>query len=304
MVCNHCSSASHVTGYQDCPNYCTVCKDAGHGRKSKACPNRTCPDRVCSACNSSLHKTSKSSDCPYHQCSTCDEIGHSEQNCPDAELCSLCEQQGHTEANCPDRLCSACNSSKHKTSRASDCPYHQCSTCDEIGHSEKHCPQAECDVCNLFGHVDTICPFRDCWDVAIDWLNILLMCRTQFTISAYFSDGEVTCSLNDLRIDGTLREFADWQQVQDLCALDGTQIMELKRASLLFKRHENRTYESLQRKLDKPSNHPIHFAFATYQVDAARTRNSPRPTSPSLRHSSQSSTRTTSIQVSSKMTAQ
>jgi hypothetical protein len=95
------------------------------------------------------------------------------------------------------------------------------------------------------------------------------MCRTQFTISAYFSDGEVTCSLNDLRIDGTLREFADWQQVQDSCALDGTQIMELKRASLLFKRHENRTYESLQRKLDKPSNHPIHFAFATYQVDAA-----------------------------------
>ena len=95
------------------------------------------------------------------------------------------------------------------------------------------------------------------------------MCRTQSTISAYFSDGEVTCSLNDLRIDGTLREFADWQQVQDLCALDGTQIMELKRASLLFKRHENRTYESLQRKLDKPSNHPIHFAFATYQVDAA-----------------------------------
>ena len=45
--------------------------------------------------------------------------------------------------------------------------------------------------------------------------------------------------------------------------------MELKRASLLFKRHENRTYESLQRKLDKPSNHPIHFAFAKYQVDAA-----------------------------------
>ena len=48
---------------------------------------------------------------------------------------------------------------------------------------------------------------------------------------------EVTCSLNDLRIDGTLREFADWQQVQDSCALDGTQIMELKRASLLFKRN-------------------------------------------------------------------
>jgi hypothetical protein len=179
MVCDHCSSESHATGYQNCPNYCTVCKDARHRRYSKACPNRTCPDRVCSSCNSSLHKTSKSSDCPYHQCSTC----------------------------------------------------------DEIGHSKKHCPQAECGVCNLFGHVDTICPFRDCWDVAIDWLNILLMCRTQFTIGAYFSDGEVTCSLNDLRIDGILREFADWQQVQDLCALDGTQIMELKRASLLFKRN-------------------------------------------------------------------
>jgi hypothetical protein len=97
----------------------------------------------------------------------------------------------------------------------------------------------------------------------------VLLCRTQFTISAYFSDGEVTSSLDDLRIDGTLREFADWQQVHDSCALDGTQIMELKRASLLSKRDENRNYESLQRKLDMPSNHPIHFAFRKYQVDAA-----------------------------------
>ena len=129
MVCDHCSSASHITGYQDCPNYCTVCKDVGHRRYSKACPNRTC--------------------------TRCITVGHSARECT---FCSLCEQQGHTEANCPDRLCSACNSSKHKTSRASDCPYHQCSTCDEIGHSEKHCPQAECDVCNLSGHVDTICP--------------------------------------------------------------------------------------------------------------------------------------------------
>ncbi len=91
---------------------------------------------------------------------------------------------------------------QHKTSKSSDCPYHQCSTCDEIGHSEQNCPQAECDVCNLFGHIDTICPFRDCCDVAIDWLNIVLLCRTQFTISAHFSDGEVTSSLDDLRIDG------------------------------------------------------------------------------------------------------
>jgi hypothetical protein len=106
MVCDHCSSESHAAGYQDCPNYCTVCKDTGPGQKRKACPNRTCPDRVCSSCNSSLHKTSKSSDCPYHQCSTC----------------------------------------------------------DEIGHSKKHCPQVECGVCNIFGHVDTICPFQDCWD--------------------------------------------------------------------------------------------------------------------------------------------
>ena len=161
MVCDHCSSASHVTGYRECPNYCTVCKDVGHtvgNRKNKACPNRTCP--------------------------RCNTVGHSARECT---FCSLCEQQGHKEANCPDRLCSACNSSLHKTSKSS--PYHHYSTCDEMGHSEKNCPQADCDVCNLFGHVDTICPFRDCWDVAIDWLNILLLCRTQFTISAYFSDG-------------------------------------------------------------------------------------------------------------------
>jgi hypothetical protein len=178
------------------------------------------------------------------------------QRAPSLPLLERCVRMTQSICCRGDRLCSACNPSKHKTSRASDCPYHQCSTCDEIGHSEKHWPQAECDVCNLFGHVDTICPFRACWDVAINWLNILLLCRTQFTISAYFSDSEVTSSLNDLRIDGTLREFADWQQVQDSCALDGTQIMALKRASLLFERHENRIYESLQRKLDKPAIEP------------------------------------------------
>jgi hypothetical protein len=129
MVCNHCSSASHVTGYRECPNYCTVCKDVGHHRKSKACPDRTCP-----RCNTVGHSARE---CTF--CSLCEQQGHKEANCPD-KLCSLCEQQGHEEANCPDRLCSACNLSKHKTSRASDCPYHQCSTCDEIGHSEKALP--------------------------------------------------------------------------------------------------------------------------------------------------------------------
>ncbi len=95
MVCDHCSSDSHVTGYKDCPNYRTVCKDAGHRRNSKACPNRTC--------------------------TYCSTVGLSARQCT---FCSICEH-GHKEANRPDRLCSACNSSKHKTSRSSDCPYHQ-----------------------------------------------------------------------------------------------------------------------------------------------------------------------------------
>ncbi len=70
MVCDHCSSevtssASHVTGYQDCPNYCTVCKDVGQRRYSKACPNR-----ACTRCNtvgiSFLSLNSKIEDCRMH----------------------------------------------------------------------------------------------------------------------------------------------------------------------------------------------------------------------------------------------
>ena len=66
MVCDHCSSASHVTGYQNCPKYCTVCKDVGHRRYSKACPNRTC--------------------------TRCNTVGHSATECT---FCSLCRQQGY-----------------------------------------------------------------------------------------------------------------------------------------------------------------------------------------------------------------
>jgi hypothetical protein len=90
-------------------------------------------------------------------------------------------------------------------------------------------PSAIC-IIYLGVHVGTICPFRDCWDVAmIDWLNILLLCRTQFSTNAFFSDGKVTTSLDNLRIEGT-REFADSQQVQGSCGLDDKHIMKVKRA--------------------------------------------------------------------------
>ena len=29
MVCAYCGSAAHVTGYEDCPKYCTVCSTSG-----------------------------------------------------------------------------------------------------------------------------------------------------------------------------------------------------------------------------------------------------------------------------------
>ncbi len=102
MVCDHCSSESQVTGYKDCPNNCTVCKDAGYRRNSRACLNRT-----------------------GTRCST-RAVGHSARECT---ICSLCDQHGHKKADCPGMLCSACNSSQHKTSRSSDCPHHECSTC-------------------------------------------------------------------------------------------------------------------------------------------------------------------------------
>ena len=53
MVCAYCGSAAHVTGYEDCPKYCTVCSTSGHNRKTNACPNR-----VCTKCQATGHMAS------------------------------------------------------------------------------------------------------------------------------------------------------------------------------------------------------------------------------------------------------
>jgi hypothetical protein len=42
MVCAYCGSDAHVTGYEGCPKYCTVCVASGHSRNTNACPKRIC----------------------------------------------------------------------------------------------------------------------------------------------------------------------------------------------------------------------------------------------------------------------
>ena len=50
MVCAYCGSDAHVTGYKECPKYCTVCAASGHSRNTNACPNR-----ICSKCHATGH---------------------------------------------------------------------------------------------------------------------------------------------------------------------------------------------------------------------------------------------------------
>ena len=60
MVCAHCGSESHRTGSGNCPNYCTLCKVAGHRQKR--------------------------SECAFAQCSKCKGIGHAARACKAPQL--------------------------------------------------------------------------------------------------------------------------------------------------------------------------------------------------------------------------
>ena len=322
MVCDHCGSDAHVTGYKDCPRFCTACKAQGHHRRSNACPKRACTKcgrsghiaRQCTFCDTckahhargacicSMCKTHHRKDeCPQESCTKCGQTGHIARQCTfcDAckahhakgacicstcgthhrkdecpqDLCAYCEEFGHTDKRCPGKpppACSACGSSTHQTPRAFDCPEHKCATCkgelEPKGHNYKYCPSSTCDSCKLSGHISDVCTFRECYNVEIDFLNVLLLSRGRHTIDDYFETQDVTVRPNDLRIEGKFLEFTDWTHVAQRFPLSDRQVLELKSVAHAYKRTSSREYDRTKRELDHPSNAPIHFAFPTHQA--------------------------------------
>ena len=267
MVCDHCGSDAHVTFYPNCPKYCTVCVASGHGRNTNACPNR-----VCTKCHAIGHNA--------RQCTFCDtcQANHAKNKCP-RQQCAYCEEYGHEAKQCPEKptpTCYACGSDTHQTPRSFDCPEHTCATCqgdlEPKGHNHKYCPQA----CKLTGHITDVCTFRQCYDVEIDYLNLLLLTKARSTIESYFdATDQASVQPNALRIDGKFSESTDWNHVKQRFAISDRQVLELKSVAHEFKRATTREYERSQREVNHPSNAPIHFVFPESQTDPNGTT---RPT--------------------------
>jgi hypothetical protein len=68
MVCAHCGSESHRTGYCGCANYCTLCKEPEHRQKRAGCKFR-----VCNKCGASGHSAAE---CNQTGCSECGSTTH------------------------------------------------------------------------------------------------------------------------------------------------------------------------------------------------------------------------------------
>ena len=126
--------------------------------------------------------------------------------------------------------------------------------------------RAQCDSCKLSGHISDVCTFRECYNVEIDFLNVLLLSRGRHTIDDYFETLEVIVRPNDLRIEGKFLEFTDWTHVARRFPLSDRQVLELKSVAHAYKRTSSREYDRTKRELDHPSNAPIHFEFPTHQA--------------------------------------
>ena len=153
---------------------CERCREHGHIEAH-------CPKPRCKACGSSNHQNARSFECPEHKCSKCkgalDPKGHNKNNCPQilSTICTLCEEVGHDEKRCPTKLCPACGNRTHKSPMHFE---HICATCGEKGHNRTNCPTTQCETCGLFGHLPNDCPFVNCVNVPIDWLNILMSTKS------------------------------------------------------------------------------------------------------------------------------
>jgi len=147
MVCAHCSSESHRTNSSNCPNYCTLCREAGHRQKSNKCKFRVCNKcrasghsasecTRCSQCGSTTDKSALSFACPEHKCTNCDGTlepnGHNRNDCPRMQttMCEECGETGHSANKCPIRPCNACGLRSHKLQTSHLCPEHVCTLCN------------------------------------------------------------------------------------------------------------------------------------------------------------------------------
>ena len=167
MVCAHCGSESHRTGYSGCANYCTLCKEPGHRQKRAGCKFRVCnkcgisghsasecTQTGCSDCGSTTHKSAKSFACAEHKCTNCqgtlEPKGHNRNDCPrmETEICDECGETGHSANKCSIRPCNACGLQSHKLQTSHLCPEHVCTLCngdeEPKGHNNTICPRAEC----------------------------------------------------------------------------------------------------------------------------------------------------------------
>ncbi len=120
----------------------------------------------------------------------------------------------------------------------------ECATCQDQGELEpkglnrdhKNCPLAlaQCDACNLSGHIADVCSFRQCYDVEVDYLNLLLLTKGRHTIESYFDagNGQACIQPNALRIRGKFTESNDWDVVKQRLAITDRQVLELKSSSV------------------------------------------------------------------------
>ena len=121
-----------------------------------------------------------------------------------------------------------------------------------------------------------MCTFRQCYDVEVDYLNLLLLTKGRNTIESYFdANGEACIQPNALRIHGKFTESIDWDDVKQRFAITDRQVLELKSVAYEFKRTTTQEYNRAQREVNHPSNAPIHFAFPEFQTDPNGTT---RPT--------------------------
>jgi hypothetical protein len=120
---------------------------------------------------------------------------------------ALCEEIGHDEERCPTQPCPACGFRTHRLPTHFECPEHICATCEEKSRNRTNCLAGQCGTCGLFGRLPNDCPFVNCVDVSIDWLNILTSTKSTYleVVTAYFED--VSLALTSLRIDGLIKPY-------------------------------------------------------------------------------------------------
>ena len=93
-----------------------------------------------------------------------------------------------------------------------------------------------------------MCTFRQCCDVEIHYLNLLLLTKARNTIESYFdATDQASVQPNALHIDGKFSESTDWNHVKQRFAISDRQVLELKSVAHEFKRATTREYERATR---------------------------------------------------------